>query len=119
MNSRVHIAIGIIVFFLYAYGIGSVANSLRHLWIWGLAAVVIGSITPDIIEPATNYRHRGIFHSYRALFAVIFLFGGAALVAPGVAFFSDLSAFYLASCFFLGYLSHLLADSITPMGLPG
>jgi membrane-bound metal-dependent hydrolase YbcI (DUF457 family) len=82
-----------------------------------LAAVVIGSIIPDIIEPPTSYRHRQLFHSVGALIMMIFLFGSTALIALVISFFSELSAFYLASCFFLGYLFHLLADSITPMGL--
>jgi len=118
MNSREHIGIGIIAFFMYAYFIGNIVSSINNAWIWGVVAVVIGSIIPDIIEPATSFRHRGLFHSVGALIAMVFLFGSTALIALAVAFFSEFSAFYLVSCFFLGYLFHLLADSITPMGLP-
>ncbi|PKL69952.1 MAG: hypothetical protein CVV30_00835 [Methanomicrobiales archaeon HGW-Methanomicrobiales-1] len=118
MNSREHIFIGIIAFFMYAYFIGNIVSSINNALIWGAAAVVIGSIIPDFIEPATSYRHRGFFHSFGTLVVIFCLFGLTALIALGIAFFSEFSAFYLASCFFLGYLFHLLADSITPMGLP-
>jgi inner membrane protein len=118
MNSGEHTGIGIIVFLLYAYFIGHIVSSLNNQWIWGLIAVVIGSLLPDILEPARNYRHRALLHSVRALLASFFLFGATALIAVVIAFFSEFSAFYLASCFFLGYMFHLLADSITPMGLP-
>ena len=118
MNFREHILIGFFVFLGYSYFIGSIAKSANNPWIWGLVAVVIGSVIPDRIEPATSCRHRGLFHSVSALFVVFCLFGLTALIALVIAFFSEFSAFYLLSCFFLGYLFHLLADSITPMGLP-
>jgi membrane-bound metal-dependent hydrolase YbcI (DUF457 family) len=118
MNSSEHIGIGIIAFFAYAYFIGNIASSINNPLIWGVVAVVIGSIIPDVIEPATSYRHRGLFHSFSALLVIFFLFGSTALIALVISFFSEFSAFYLWSCFFLGYLFHLLADAITPMGLP-
>ena len=118
MNSRGHIGIGIIAFFVYAYFIGNIVSTINNQWIWGVIAVVAGSLVPDILEPATSYRHRRLFHSVRALFVVSILFAASALVALGIAFFSDFSAFYIVSCFFLGYMFHLLADSVTPMGLP-
>ncbi|MEN6443081.1 MAG: metal-dependent hydrolase [Methanoregula sp.] len=118
MNSGEHTGIGIIVFFVYAYFIGHIVSSINNQWIWGIIVVVIGSLIPDIIEPATSFRHRRLFHSVGALIVMFFLFGLTALITLVVAFFSEFSGFYLASCFFLGYLFHLLADAITPMGLP-
>lgn len=118
MRSSEHIGIGIIVFLGYSWVIGGIVSTINDPWIWGGAAVVIGSIIPDWIEPATSYRHRGLFHSFSTLMAVGLLFGSTALIAVITAFLSAFSAFYLISCFFLGYLFHLLADSITPMGLP-
>ena len=118
MNSGEHTGIGIIVFLIYAYFIGHIAGSINNPWILGIIAVVTGSLIPDILEPATSYRHRGLFHSVMAFIASVFLFGSTALIAVAIAFFSDFSAFYIASCFFLGYMFHLLADAMTPMGLP-
>jgi len=118
MNSKTHVAIGVVAFFVYAYFMGNIASSINNQWIWGLMAVAIGSVIPDRIEPATSCRHRGFFHSVGALVAMVFLFGSTALVALAAALFSKFPPVYPASCFFLGYLLHLLADSVTPMGLP-
>ena len=81
-------------------------------------ALVIGSILPDIFEPAYHYTHRNFFHSKRmlkyALLTIIALPIGFLLsrinLSSGLFFFIG----YLA----LGYVLHLLADSTTPMGLP-
>jgi len=42
----------------------------------------------------------------------------SALVVSFSPAFPHIHLVYLASCFFLGYLFHLLADSVTPAGLP-
>jgi len=118
MRSREHIGIGILAFLGYAYVIGSIVGAINDPWIWGVIAAVIGSVIPDKIEPATSFRHRGLFHSMGALRTAGLLFGVSALTAVIIAFFSPFPAFYIISCFFLGYFFHLLADSITPMGLP-
>ena len=119
MNSAAHILIGIFAFLGYSNWLGTASGSATLSTGWGFVAVVIGSVTPDIIEPATSGRHRRVFHSYRALFAVIILFIASGLLALAITFFLDFSAFFLLSCFFLGYVFHLLADSVTPAGLPG
>jgi len=118
INSGVHTGIGIIVFFIYSDFIGHIVSSINNQWIWGIIMVVIGSLLPDVLEPATSYHHRRLFHSQRAFKTSVFLFGSTVLFAVVTALFSEFSAFYLASCFFLGYTFHLLADSVTPMGLP-
>lgn len=118
MRSGEHIGIGIIAFLGDAYVVGSIVSLINDPWILGGAAVVIGSVIPDWIEPATSFRHRGRYHGIGALMTAGLLFGVSALIAVVIAFFSTFSAFYLVSCFFLGYFFHLLADSITPMGLP-
>ena len=101
MNSSEHTGIGIIAFLIYPYGVGNIVSSINHSWIWGLVAVIIGSLIPDIIEPATSSRHRGLFHSVGALIAMIFLFGSTTLIAVIIAFFSEFSVFYIISCFLL------------------
>ena len=68
---------------------------------------------PDLLEPPTSPRHRGIFHSFSSL-------GPLAYVSDRVmknevytprqkALFAALAA---------AYATHLLADSTTPAGLP-
>ncbi len=65
MNRQEHLAIGVMAFIAY--------RSLVHLIIsadplvYALIAVVLGSILPDILEPATSWMHRGVYHSKRAL----------------------------------------------------
>jgi membrane-bound metal-dependent hydrolase YbcI (DUF457 family) len=118
MNSAAHVLIGIFAFLGYSHWLGTASGSSTLSTGWGFVAVVIGSVIPDFIEPATSWRHRSLFHSFQALFAVIILFIATGLLALVIAFFSDFSAFFLLSCFFLGYVFHLLADSITPAGLP-
>jgi inner membrane protein len=83
-----------------------------------LVLVLLGSILPDIddvhskIKKASGvigsiisfmFKHRGIFHS---LVMVIILF-------VLVSFWSSYYAIGLS----IGYLSHLLSDSLTPMGI--
>ena len=118
MRSRTHILIGFVAFIAYSYLISIMNKSASVPWLYGLVAVVTGSIIPDILEPATNSRHRSTCHSKRALNIVVFLFGITAFVTVISLFFLHFSIIYVASCFFLGYVFHLLADSVTPAGLP-
>jgi membrane-bound metal-dependent hydrolase YbcI (DUF457 family) len=118
MRSRTHILIGFIAFIAYSYLIHIVSKTANIPWLYGLVAVVVGSIIPDILEPATNSRHRGTCHSIGELKIMAFLCGITAFVTIKSLFFSHFIIIYLASCFFLGYVFHLLADSITPAGLP-
>jgi membrane-bound metal-dependent hydrolase YbcI (DUF457 family) len=118
MRSRTHILIGFLAFVAYSYLIYTVNRSAVVPWIFGLVAVVAGSVMPDILEPAITRRHRGMCHSRGALILMVFLFGVTALTTFVSLFSAHLPALYNASCFFLGYLFHLLADSLTPAGLP-
>jgi len=110
--------IGFLAFLAYGYLIHIINKSAVVPWIFGLVAVVVGSVMPDILEPAITRRHRGMCHSRGALILMVFLFGVTALTTIVSLFFAHLPEFYSASCFFLGYLFHLLADSLTPAGLP-
>jgi membrane-bound metal-dependent hydrolase YbcI (DUF457 family) len=110
--------IGFLAFLAYTYLISIVHTTAGVPWIYGLAAIIIGSITPDILEPATSRNHRGLCHSKGALTMMAFLFGVTALSSGVILFFSHFPVLYPASYFFLGYVFHLLADSLTPAGLP-
>ncbi|MEK7449842.1 MAG: metal-dependent hydrolase [Planctomycetota bacterium] len=70
-------------------------------------------ILPDLIEPATNPNHRQFFHSLVFLGLTIY---GNKLVRQDKNITPELKElFSLASA---GMGSHLLADSLTPKGLP-
>ena len=123
MNRKAHLIIGIALFLMYFYVAGlfhSTAGVLTTgaLFVSGIVAVSVGSLFPDLLEPATSSRHRGFFHSRRALdiVGVLFLLSAVVILfAPGAA---RLSLVFGTSCFFLGYAAHLLADSVTRAGLP-
>ena len=118
MNRQAHLIIGFIVFLAYHEVTVFFHATSTELLLPGIAAVAAGSLVPDILEPPTSARHRGICHSRLALKSVAVLFLLTAvpvLFAPGIPRFPLVSA---ASCFFLGYSAHLLADSLTRAGLP-
>jgi inner membrane protein len=119
MNRQAHLTIGVVVFLAY-YEVTIFFHAVStELLLSGIVAVAAGSLVPDILEPPTSARHRGICHSRLALKSVAALFLLTAvpvLFAPNIPRFPLVSA---ASCFFLGYSAHLLADSMTRAGLPG
>jgi inner membrane protein len=113
MLFHTHILLGI-VFFLFTAPLFPHANQLVFLLV-----VLLGSIFPDIDERRSKMNrwsgcigsivawfstHRGLFHSL--LFAGIFSF----LVGY---FWHSFYGWGL----FVGYLAHLVGDSITPMGI--
>ena len=74
MNRQVHLVIGVGLFLVYVYITGLFHNPAGELFVFGIIAVAAGSLFPDILEPAISPRHRGIFHSRRALKVVGVLF---------------------------------------------
>jgi len=118
MNKQDHLFIGAMAFVAFSLIMEWLNKTANFPWIIGLIVVSIGSIAPDFIEPATNWRHRGIFHGMGTLILIIPLFCLTSLITLIGSFFFDFTLFYYASCFLLGYLFHLLADSRTRMGLP-
>jgi membrane-bound metal-dependent hydrolase YbcI (DUF457 family) len=124
MRRGVHLAIGIIIFFLYSYLIIRFRPDAGALVVAGIIAVAAGSVLPDIVEPATTSHHRGFFHSKSVLactllaFMVTVLVEKYPLLLPSSSQLSFTQLWFISS-FFLGYSFHLLADSLTPAGLPG
>jgi membrane-bound metal-dependent hydrolase YbcI (DUF457 family) len=122
MNKIQHIIIGIIAFLIYTFFFNSIIKILTDVEFYGFGCgfgcVIIGSILPDILEPAYNWKHRGIYHSKRALKFSLTIFVITALISLISIFFRDFLVFYVISCLFLGYLVHLVADSTTYVGLP-
>ncbi|MHA2245274.1 MAG: metal-dependent hydrolase [Candidatus Hodarchaeales archaeon] len=74
-----------------------------------------GSIFPDSLEPASSWNHRGFFHSQRVL-GVLTLFSFLLSITCSL-WPPDIHVLF-AFGFTIGYLSHLLSDAITPIGLP-
>jgi hypothetical protein len=77
---------------------------------------LIGSIAPDYIEPSRvhSFRHRRFFHS-RKLLKIISIVDIITIILWLI--FKIPVLLYVGS-FLLGYVIHLLLDSMTKMGLP-
>jgi membrane-bound metal-dependent hydrolase YbcI (DUF457 family) len=119
MRKGVHLIIGVMAFFVYAYLINGIHVITAGFFILGLFAVAASSAMPDILEAPTSSRHRRIFHSKRALKCTAIMFG----ITVAIELLSSLPTLSKAltfgfSCFALGYFFHLLADSTTRRGLP-
>ena len=74
---------------------------------------VVGSLLPDLLEPARSPNHRAFFHSLIAagIVGIILraLWRRSGRPEAGEAFVRGIA---------IGYGAHLAADSITPKGLP-
>ena len=118
MRMRTHIVICVVLFPAYAYFFSRIHPMNAILMMYGFFGVALGSVFPDFVEPATTSRHRGLFHSRRALSVTGVLFILSVIIGIFPSGYSDPFPAYPASCFLLGYVSHLLADSLTRAGLP-
>ncbi len=113
-----HLAIGGLAFIVYQVILENISTAILHPWLPGILLAAIGSVFPDVLEPAYTSNHRGFFHS-RGIFRLVSLvFVVTALVSAGTYPLFDLALAYYTSCFLLGYVFHLLADATTPRGLP-
>lgn len=118
MNRKWHLVTGGVAFFVYQNFLDAVNTLVHYPWFFGIVLLAAGSVFPDMIEPATTRYHRGLFHSRGALHVTGIFFLLCAGVVSFLSGFPDVVPVYLASCFLLGYVFHLLADSVTPAGLP-
>lgn len=116
-NFKSHLAIGGIVGFA-AYGtiyyVKKCTDSrtrfdLEKALTWtaiGAAAACL----PDFLEPATSPHHRGFFHSI----AILLVLGWWVISLP----IAVTAVGVIGVVAVLGYISHLVADSLTPRSLP-
>ncbi len=108
-NRETHIIASVVVVFLAGIiaGAGFIFNHFPHAIIF-----IVGSVFPDIIEPARSYTHRKFFHS--RLVMKIMAAGSALTFILGMI----KPEFHLLTAGAAGYVLHLLMDSTTEMGLP-
>ncbi len=112
MNRDEHMIIALIIGVLagvYGSNFSEYFNFILYLVFVGLT--VFGSISPDQIEPPHGGNHRRFFHSVVILGILVILLlwlniGNQSMVT------------YLSSGFILGYLSHLLLDATSQIGIP-
>ena len=110
MDRSAHMVIGGVVAVLIAYAISGF--SFGPTLAVAIFGSLIGSLAPDVIEPAGHYTHRDFFHSKKILKYLV----APLLISFPVMFFVPIFE-WVFFCL-IGYEMHLLADSTTPMGLP-
>jgi len=110
MNRKEHLGIAVflmivISFLLFKLGLEN--------FVYYMIPMYITSILPDLLEPATDYKHRRFFHSKRILKVL-------STYVLGITFIAALLFNWVFYIFFgvVGYILHLLLDWTTPMGLP-
>ncbi len=114
MKRRGHITFTLLFTAIAIYAIDRMYFDLPSLIVaLGVGEAILASAIPDILEPGGSTSHRKGSHSWRVL--------GASLIVCGVGLYllpQDVA--YWHAIFFLpwGYATHLLADALTPAGLP-
>jgi len=111
MNKNQHIVIGTIIFVLYLIFFFLMHPIDSQVIVFSYVALLAGSIIPDVVEPASDWKHRGFGHSKRVLKKMALVFFVCSLIA--IVFQYSL----IVSSFLLGYIVHLLADATTKVGL--
>ena len=114
-NKETHFTIAFIALIILYF----IMNKLNLFNYFGYATILlIGSVLPDIIEPAVakknrkTWEHRQFFHSKRFLKSLYVSL--IPLLILGIMFNIILYLFFLV----IGYVIHLWLDSTTKMGLP-
>lgn len=112
MNRDTHVALGLIGFIVYVILLQSLRSFETSILVIGGIASVIGSVVPDLIEPAGDFRHRGFAHSRRVLGMLSMILLASSLISLFI------PVLLIISAGFIGYIIHLLADSTTKTGIP-
>ena len=111
MNRKQHIIIGTVSFVAFVYLLLQVRQFEDILLLVSYAALLVGSVMPDIVDPPTSFKHRGYGHSKRLLWNMTLLFLASTVLSLIIQYV------LVAPSFSLGYIFHLLADSTTKVGL--
>ncbi|MHA2226921.1 MAG: metal-dependent hydrolase [Candidatus Hodarchaeales archaeon] len=112
MNRDEHMIIGFFIGILVGVLGSTFAENFDFiLYVFFVGLTVLGSFTPDLIEPPRSKNHRKFFHSIVLLGFLVIL-----LVWANIGIQSMQT--YLFSGFIIGYLSHLLLDATSQMSLP-
>ena len=119
MRGEQHAIIGALGTYLVMFVLGGFQfMPATDVFIYAIAAAVLGSLLPDILEPAKHWTHRKNLHSYDTM---VLLGKATGIIFIPTAILSVVFGFnYLIPVFAVpfGYFLHLVADSTTKMGLP-
>jgi membrane-bound metal-dependent hydrolase YbcI (DUF457 family) len=114
MNRRGHVIFTFIFTAIAIYALDNYYLSLPYAIMGlGMAESILASALPDIFEPGGSRDHRGGFHSWRALAACLLICAIGIYMMPG-------NLWHYHALFFVpwGFATHLLADALSPSGLP-
>lgn len=106
MKTRTHVIVGAAVPAIT--GIFFVPNLFWYFWVGA-----IGGAAPDLFEPPISRFHRNFFHS-KIMVIIMVVVTLIAWAKTG----GNSNDAYFVMAFGMGYVSHLLMDSRTYMGLP-
>ncbi len=112
-GSKAHQQFGLCLYVPYAlFTVAALGPAAVGVSGASVVCLSIGAALPDILDPPTGWRHRAKAHSTtRCGWMLMYTAAGSILSCVHVAAIP-----FTAFC--IGYLSHLLADSTTPAGLP-
>jgi len=105
-NRETHFGIALLIFGVYAF---ILYKFFSLNYIYYSISVFVGAILPDILDPwskENRYEHRRFFHSTNLL-KPLWVVCGISLILSFL-----FPKFIILLFFVLGYLSHLLADSV-------
>lgn len=123
MTGRTHLTIGIATGLALASGLDAAPRDMGII----VLIAIFGSLLPDADHPQSLisgwipgmgavslfFRHRGFTHSISFIFTFTVLLAFGFRAALGTDFPQ-----HLAAALLLGMLSHLIADMLTPFGVP-
>lgn len=108
-NKETHFTIAFILLVIIYF----LMNYLSLVKYFGFATILlIGSILPDMIEPAYHYTHRKYFHS-KSFLKILYIILLPLLI---ISIFLPIILYLLF--LIIGYILHLWLDATTKMGLP-
>ena len=101
-----HVGVAGLLILLFV-GIDNISKYPLHIF-----ALMLGSVVPDLLEPAYNSFHRDFFHSKRLLKLLLISIIPLLILSKFIFETSYVLVFILA------YILHLFLDSFTRRGLP-
>jgi membrane-bound metal-dependent hydrolase YbcI (DUF457 family) len=115
MNFKGHAIAGVVTAGVWELGDTLVKNEQFDWASLGLSGLggLLGSMLPDILEPAYHPNHRSLAHSWSAAGTMVWF---AISVIQSETASARQKAFWRS--FLLGALSHLALDACTPKSLP-
>ncbi len=89
-------------------------NMRVYIFLIMIGSSVFGGLIPDILDPPFTKKHRRYAHSKILFFIFVILLGITSIL---ILIQNNNLILWTIYYFLLGYISHLILDSLTPAGL--